>query len=185
MGSSAEIGAAAHLPLGPEATALTLFRVPGFAPSVAARCAALPELLRDHGRLSALPEDEAAACWTAIREVRPLRDALLLWKINVPPSSGPALVDQFAPLGASWMFDWAGGLVWLGFDGDPALVRQAAERAGGHAMLIRAPDALRNALPMQHPRMPGVAALEARVRRAFDPAGIFEAGRFLDHEDAH
>ena len=185
MGSSAEVGAAAHLPVGPDSTALTLFRVPGFAPSVAARCAALPELLRDHGRLFALPEDEAAVCWTAIREVRPLRDAPVLWKINVAPSSGPALVDHFAPLGASWLFDWAGGLVWLGFDGNPGLVRQAAEAVGGHATLVRAPDALRNTLPMQHPRMPGVAALEARVRRAFDPAGIFETGRFLDDNDAH
>ncbi|WP_340316427.1 FAD-binding protein [Rhizorhabdus argentea] len=185
MGSSAEIGAAAHLPVGPGVTALTLFRVQGFAPSVEARCTALPDVLRDHGRLFALPEEEAAVCWTAIREVRPLRDAPLLWKINVPPSSGPALVDHFAPLGANWLFDWAGGLVWLGFDGDPGLVRQVAEAAGGHAMLIRAPDAMRNALPLQHPRTPGVAALEARVRRAFDPAGIFETGRFLDSYDAH
>jgi glycolate oxidase FAD binding subunit len=32
--------------------------------------------------------------------------------------------------------------------------------------------------------VPGVARLAERVRRAFDPAGVFETGRFLDHEDA-
>jgi hypothetical protein len=28
-------------------------------------------------------------------------------------------------------------------------------------------------------------SLEARVRRAFDPSGVFESGRFLDHNDAN
>ena len=33
-------------------------------------------------------------------------------------------------------------------------------------------------VPAFHPLAPGLAALEARVRRAFDPAGVFETGRF-------
>jgi glycolate oxidase FAD binding subunit len=37
---------------------------------------------------------------------------------------------------------------------------------------------------MLHPQLPMVATLEARVRRAFDPAGVFESGRFLDSSDA-
>ena len=47
-------------------------------------------------------------------------------------------------------------------------------------MMVRAPAALRGDVPMQHPRSAGVMRLEERVRRAFDPAGIFESGRFLD-----
>jgi glycolate oxidase FAD binding subunit len=120
-----------------------------------------------------------------VRDATPLADAATLWRVNLPPTGGPLLVDRLAPLGARWLFDWAGGLVWLSFDGEPALVRQAAEAAGGHAMLVRAPEALRNDVPFQHPRSPGVTALEARVRRAFDPAGVFETGRFLDHPHAH
>jgi glycolate oxidase FAD binding subunit len=65
------------------------------------------------------------------------------------------------------------------------LIRRVAEAAGGHAMLIRARDEIRNAVPTQHPRSAGVMALEARVRRAFDPSGVFETGRFLDLPDAH
>ncbi len=102
-----------------------------------------------------------------------------------PPSAGPAIVDRFAPFGARFVLDWAGGLVWLAFDGDPGQVRSVAEAAGGHAMLFRAPPELRNAVPMQHPRSSGVMELEARVRRAFDPAAIFETGRFLDEHHAH
>jgi glycolate oxidase len=56
---------------------------------------------------------------------------------------------------------------------------------GGYATLVRAPKELRAVIPMQHPRPRGVMALEARVRRAFDPSGVFESGRFLDHNDAN
>jgi glycolate oxidase FAD binding subunit len=45
-------------------------------------------------------------------------------------------------------------------------------------VLLRAPVAMRAAVPVLHPPADGVAALEERVRRAFDPAGVFETGRF-------
>lgn len=50
-------------------------------------------------------------------------------------------------------------------------------------MLVAADPEMRAAVPALHPRAAGVAALEARVRRAFDPAGVFASGRFA--EDAH
>jgi glycolate oxidase FAD binding subunit len=185
MGSPAEIGAAAHRPALDGRPAMTLFRVQGFGPSVEARCAALPHLLERHGRVIALPDGEAAPLWSSIGQADALADAETLWRISLPPSAAPRLVATFEPLGGRWLLDWASGLVWLGFNGDPALVRRMAEMAGGHAMLVRARPELRDRVPAQHPRAPGVMALEARVRRAFDPAGIFETGRFLDAADAH
>ncbi len=94
------------------------------------------------------------------------------------------MVAALEPLGATWLFDWAGGLVWLAFDGDPELVRAAASTAGGHATLVRAPADMRATVPAQHPEAAGVAALSRRVRQTFDPAGVFETGRFLDRPDA-
>ena len=119
-----------------------------------------------------LDDVEAGAFWKALRH--PLAGAAMLWRISVPASRAPGVVESLA---GDWLMDWAGGLVWSSCP-DAAAVRQAAEAAGGHAMLIRAPEAVRAEVPALHPTAPGVAALEARVRRAFDPAGVFETGRF-------
>jgi glycolate oxidase FAD binding subunit len=186
MASHAEVGAAAHLPAAVnDNRAVTALRLQGFEPSVAARCALLPALLRDHGTLRMMDPAEADALWHKVRSVSPLADGRPLWRLVVPPSGSHHLVAALEPLGARWLFDWAGGLVWLSFDGPAVLVRQTAEQAGGHAMLVRAPADLRAQVPAQHPRPPGVAGLEARVRRAFDPNAVFETGRFLDTIDAN
>lgn len=183
LASNAEVTAAAHIPASVNAgRAVTLFRLAGFAPSVEARCRTLPVILRDHCPLIRLEADEAGQLWHSVRYAMALADGTL-WKIHVPASRACALVAAFEPLGARWLFDWGGGLVWLAFDGDPAAVRATAEAAGGQAMLVRAPAELRAQIPAHHPRAAGVAAVERRVRRAFDPSGVFETGRFL--EDRH
>lgn len=180
LGSHAEVSAAAHVPAEVNGgAALTLFRVAGFEPSVEARAMLLPDLLRDHSALRRLDQAEAETAWDAVRHATPLGDGTL-WRVNVPPSRACAVIDALEPAGALWLFDWGGGLIWLAFEGDAALVRRTAEEAGGHAALVRAPPEMRVRVPAQHPRAKGVMALEERVRRAFDPAGIFETGRFLD-----
>jgi glycolate oxidase FAD binding subunit len=186
MASNAEVSAAAHVPARVnDGRAVTALRLQGFEPSVQARCRRLPDLLRSHGALRRLGEPEADAFWDAVRQVAPLADGRPLWRAHVPPSSACGVVAVLESLGARWLIDWAGGLVWLSFDGDPGILRQTAEDAGGYATLVRAPAELRAVVPMQHPRPRGVMALEARVRRAFDPFGVFESGRFLDHNDAN
>ena len=59
-----------------------------------------------------------------------------------------------------------------------AMVTAAAVAVGGEAMLVRAPEAMRARIPAFHPRPGGLAALEARVAAAFDPAGVFATERF-------
>lgn len=185
MGSHADVGAAAHFPRGKGLPSTTLFRIEGFAPSVEARSQMLPKLLWRHGPCEPVPDDEAAAMWNAVRHVEPLRDERVLWRVSIPPSAAPALIARHAPADARWLLDWAGGLLWLAGDGDAAAIRSDVAAAGGHAALIRAPEQMRARIPFQHPRSNAVAALEARVRRAFDPKGVFETGRFLDASDAH
>jgi glycolate oxidase FAD binding subunit len=181
MGSPAEVAAAAYLPAKlNDGTAATALRLEGFAPSVAARAEMLRALL---GPAQTLESDDAAQFWNDFQTLKPLADAPVLWRINLPPSASPDLLATFEANAAS-MLDWAGGLIWLAYDGDPARLRTAVTAAGGHAILLRAPAQLRAQVPPLHPRPIGVARLEARVRRSFDPAGVFETGRFLDQFDA-
>jgi glycolate oxidase FAD binding subunit len=167
MGSPAEVSAAAHLP-DADGGPLTLIRLDGFPSSVDARA----ELL---GRLVDGIAPKEADPWQAIATAAPLPGDMPLWRIIVPASRAPALV---ARLPGQWLFDWAGGLVWLASDTDTQTIRTASADAGGHAMLVRADAPMRATVPTLHAQPAPLAALEARVRHAFDPAGVFETGRF-------
>ena len=179
LGSQADVSAAAHIPGYARGDAsLTLLKVEGFGPSVTARCAMLDALFSDVGNLPQLDGDVADHLWSELRTLRPLAGDAPLWRINVAPREGAAIVAAIEPLGAKWMLDWGGGLIWAAVDGDPAIIRDAAARVGGHAMLVRGSTNLRDRITAFHPAAPAVAALETRVRRAFDPNGVFETGRF-------
>lgn len=179
MGSQAELAAIVHIPADlRDGDALTLFRVEGFGPSVVARCAMLDKLLGSMVAVDRLNDAQAAELWDGVRTLRFLPSDGPLWRVNIPPSGMNAVVSTLQPLGARWLADWAGGLLWLAFDGDAHLVREAARQAGGHAMLLRGPPDLRAVTPAFHPQPPILAALEERVRRAFDPLCLFETGRF-------
>jgi glycolate oxidase FAD binding subunit len=164
MGSSAEVTAAAHLPDW-QGGAITALRLDGFPSSIAARRETL-------GGLEAI---DGTALWEAVRHATLLPAEKPLWRCIIPAGRSPAFI---AALSGDWLFDWAGGLVWLASDADPQAIRTAATAAGGHAMLIRADAAMRARVPTLHPQPIPLAALEERVRRAFDPEGIFEMGRF-------
>ena len=48
---------------------------------------------------------------------------------------------------------------------------------GGHATLIRAPAAIRAAVPVFEPQDTALAALTKRVKESFDPKGVLGPGR--------
>jgi glycolate oxidase FAD binding subunit len=175
LGSNAEVSAAAALSDG-----TVLLRVAGFAPSVAARCAALPGLLAGHCELKEMAE--AAPLWLQAMTGAGLKGAVR-WDVHLPPRAAPALIAAL-PAGSDWAMDWGGGRVWVGTDAEDDSVRAAAGRLGGEARLVLAPETMRAQVPAFHPRAQGVLALEARVRRAFDPKGVFVSGRFAEDGDA-
>jgi glycolate oxidase FAD binding subunit len=177
--------------------ALTALRVEGFGPSVEARAAMLCSLLAEFGEAQVLAEFDANLLWHDVRTVTPLQNNAVagkprgandvvggespLWRINVPPSTGCEVTASLRPHRARWFYDWAGGLIWLTMprDSDPLLVRAAAAKAGGHATLVRADPELRLQVPALHPQAPAVAALAARIKAAFDPAGVLDPRRFV------
>ena len=102
------------------------------------------------------------------------------WRVHLPPRRAPELVAQFS---TQWAMDWGGGQVWLALDDTGLAVREAAAALGGEAVLMQGPQGMRARVAAFHLRAQGVMALESRVRRAFDPLGVFATARFA--EDAH
>lgn len=180
MGSPHEVSGAAHVP------GRTAIRVEGVAPSVEARLKGLRDLLAAAGAgMEELGTLESRAFWREVRDVTPLAAApgAIVWRISCPPTEGPAIVARLKAQrpALQCFYDWSGGLVWLALpasaDADHALVRGAIGAAGGHATLIRAPEAVRAAVPVFHPQSPALAALAARVKESFDPKSLFNPGR--------
>ena len=175
MRSVAEVSGAAHLPTGTAARAplsgemsVTAFRIEGFAASVVARVDSLTNALAGFGRADQLDAVHSRAFWNQIGEVAAFHgDPRPLWRISVPPACGWQVGEAVRGEG---LYDWAGGLVWLLADngGD---VRRAIRALGGHAILYRGEGAGFEPLSGAH------AALSARVKAAFDPAGVLNPGR--------
>jgi len=182
LGSQADVAAAAHLPAEINGgLALTALRLEGFEPSVKARVQMVLAQFGATAPCDVLPAEASALLWEQVQSVKPLQGEGALWRINVPPMAGAEVIEQLKPFGARCLMDWAGGLVWALLpvvDGGRG-VRDVASALGGHAMLIRAPEALRLSIPTQHPLAPGVAALTRRVKDGFDPAAILDPERFV------
>ena len=194
LGSAHEVSGAAHMPAEVAARSsvsyvadagapVSAVRVEGFPASVEARCEALRELLGRFGAVEELHSKNSATLWREIRDVRAFVDESgPLWRLSVPPTSGAAATARVADeANVRVLFDWGGGLVWLGVNGAPdageAAVREAVAAVGGHATLVRADAPTRAARAVFQPQAAGLAALTERIKRAFDPAGVLNPGR--------
>ena len=180
LGSPHEVSGAAHT------GHRTALRVEGVAPSVEARLKGLRELLADtHAAMEELGTLESRAFWREVRDGAPLEAAAVsvVWRVSCPPTEGPAIVARIRAQRpeAKAFYDWSGGLIWLALaprpDADHIVVRSAIGPTGGHATLIRAPEAVRAAVPVFQPQSPALAALAQRVKESFDPKGLFNPGR--------
>jgi glycolate oxidase FAD binding subunit len=180
MGSPHEVSGAAHV------GGRTALRIEGVAPSVEARMKGLRELLATSGAaMDELGTLESRTFWREVRDVAPLDAApdAVVWRLSCPPTEGPAIVARIRAQrpAAKAFYDWSGGLIWLALpptaDADHVLVRAALGTTGGHATLIRAPEAVRASVPVLHPQSPALTALAVRVKESFDPKRLFNPGR--------
>jgi glycolate oxidase FAD binding subunit len=202
LGSAFDVSGAAHVPtsalrsevsglaeLGSPLAAVTLLRLEGITASAAHRAVALAKALAPFGAAEILQDAASAAVWGSVRDVRPFAaDGALgawpVWRIVCPPAAGGALGQALArDTGGDVIYDWGGGLIWAALppkpDAQAALVRQRANAAGGHAMLLRASEQVRRNVDVFHPQQGGLADLSERVRHSFDPKHILNRGRML------
>jgi glycolate oxidase FAD binding subunit len=202
LGSPFDVSAAAHLPpstlrpsvggldrLGSPDGAVTLVRLEGIPASAAHRAASLAKALASFGTAEMLEDAVSGEVWRSIRDVEPFAakgalGAWPVWRIVCPPATGGALGEGLArETGGEVVYDWGGGLIWAALppkpDAQAALVRSRVNAAGGHAMLLRAPEEVRRNVDVFHPQAQGVAALGERVRQSFDPKQILNRGRMV------
>src|SRR6185312_7102927 len=107
------------------------------------------------GACDIVGRDDSLTRWRQIRDAMPLANLAdhAIWRLSVPPSVAPSLVATLSrQLSFRHFYDWAGGLVWLAVadasDGGAAAIRAALPEDNGHATLLRAGDAMREAVPV-------------------------------------
>jgi glycolate oxidase FAD binding subunit len=113
---------------------------------------------------------DAENLWNSVREqTHPAFAGMPLWRLALPSTAGSLGLDGLRAI------EWGGGLRWYAGELDDA--RGAAARAGGHAVLYRAPESLRCREGAFAPLSPALLALHRRLKKSFDPQGILNPGR--------
>jgi glycolate oxidase FAD binding subunit len=123
-------------------------------------------------RLTALggePLSDSAGFWHSVREqTHPFFSGEgPLWRLSLPPAA-PAL-----DLGPSFL-EWGGAQRWLRGEQDAEALRARVGELGGHATLFRGHSP---AQAVFHPLPTALLRLHQELKRAIDPAAIFNPGR--------
>ena len=179
LGSPFGISGAAALPAKDHAVAA--LRLEDFAASVTYRMEKLRGLLSGFGTQRVMEDGESRAFWRGVREVEPLQvmPDEAIWRVSVRPSAGARISAAADAIGGRAMLDWGGGLVWVAAEpstANHAAISAAAGAGGGAAMLFRAPESLRLAVPVLPEEAAPLAKISARVKEALDPIGLFNPG---------
>ena len=124
-------------------------------------------------KLGAEALDDGPAFWASLRDQsHAYFSGGALWRLSVPPAASAII------LRGEQLIEWGGAQRWLKMDecdaAQAAAVRDTVAAAGGHATLFRGAD---KGVGVFHPLAPAVAKIHERLKRSFDPAGIFNPGR--------
>jgi glycolate oxidase FAD binding subunit len=112
---------------------------------------------------------EHSECWLDLREhtLPFFSTAGNLWRLSVPPATGPLDID------GDCLLDWGGAQRWYCTAMPTDQIRELAAKAGGHATLFRGDEDGEKF----HPLAPALALMQTRIRQALDPNGVFNPGR--------
>lgn len=124
-----------------------------------------------------IEEGLAAQFWRGLRHhedeffvgaKRAVEAGAALWRLSLPQTAPPLTLP------GEQLIEWGGAQRWLTTALPGEQVREAARRAGGHATLFHAND---KSIGVFAPLAPGLARIHQEMKKAFDPAGIFNPGR--------
>ena len=123
--------------------------------------------------------DLAAGFWRGLRDhtdeffagaAKAVERGAALWRLSVPSTAKPL------QLSGEQLLEWGGAQRWLCTSAPAAVLRDAAQAAGGHAVLFRGHDKSAGAFA---PLSPPLARIHRALKQAFDPDAIFNPGRLL------
>jgi glycolate oxidase FAD binding subunit len=93
-----------------------------------------------------------------------------LWRLSLPQTATPV------ELPGEQLIEWHGAQRWWCTAAPAAIVREAAQRVGGHATLFVGGDRSRGVFaPLPEPLM----RIHRELKREFDPANVFNRGRLF------
>lgn len=121
-----------------------------------------------------LPDDRAAASWSALRDQQHqfFADARAagerIWRLSLPAVT-PAL-----SLPGETLIEWGGAQRWLRSGAPTTELRAAAAQCGGHATLFHGAAADEAVFTRLDPIQ---MRLQQQLKAAFDPHGLFNRGR--------
>lgn len=127
----------------------------------------------------AIEPNLAAGFWTGLRDQQDefftgaapaIAAGATLWRLSVPPTA-PRL-----SLPGEQLIEWGGAQRWLISTAPPEMLRDAAQEVGGHAAMFRGGDRTQGAWA---PLSPPLKRIHRELKRAFDPAGIFNRQRLV------
>jgi len=142
---------------------------------------AISSFAKNH-HMQTIDEAEASHFWLSLREqTHPWFQAEsdhALWRLALPSTT-----DALKSSGDT-LIEWHGGQRWVkGFE-SPAEIKELkslAQSLGGHASVFRSKnktEAMLSSLK-DHPLTAPLATVEERLRKTFDPQGVFATGRLI------
>jgi glycolate oxidase FAD binding subunit len=162
---------------------VTAIRVENFPASARYRSSRLKQMLQAYAPALELDTLRSRAFWDEVRKLKMFQKSTRpLWRISTLPSTAAKLVGSLArKIDVNVVYDWSGGLIWLETppisDAGAVEIRRTLAEFGGHATLIRAEASARAGIDVFQPLDPGLMALTASLKKAFDPVGILNPGR--------
>jgi len=203
--TSIPVSSAAHLPaeiaklsrvdsISARQNSATLLRVEGFGPSVESGIQGLKKVFGSLSDMFVLDKAETQQFWKEVTNASFfIQTEKPIWKLSVPPSEAAAIISKLGKgLTTQYFYDWAGGAIWIeapaSEDAGEAAIRGTLDSVvvgDGHATLIRASEEVRANIAPFHPLSPVLAAVEDRLRKQFDPQGMFNPGRMYGVRNAN